>query len=413
MMKAMRLIGAAIGLSVGMALATCFAQTVLAQANGQWSQPAAALAEQIAGILGPGQARLTVRNISGISNDAVPVIQKLLEQDLKAHGVAVGGDESANSIRVTLSENVGERIWVAEVGEGNVTQAAMVEAGPIAEQHAAPTAGLTLRLQTILTSREPVLSALETPNGLIVLEPEEVVLYVRGGAAWREQAHVDIGQRRPLSRDAHGLLVADATGAGFEAWLPGAACSGPSSAGQSPGEWAVNCGSSDDPWPIAQFEDGPSQEKAFYNSGRNYFTGVMTPGVGVDLPAFYSAAWMPRAGGDMAMLIAGVDGKVSVVDNGTLKTMAGARDWGSDFAVLHSGCGSGAQIVVSGSGAAAKDSLRAYEAPALEAIAASAPLEVDGAITALGPAPDGKSLFAVVRTTTSQYEVDRVTALCN
>lgn len=122
-MRAMRLIWAAIGLSVGMALATCSAQTA-----GPWSQPATALTGQIVGILGPGQARLTIRNISGISNDAIPAIRKLLEQDLKAHGVTVAGDESANSIRVTLSENAHERIWVAEVVEGNVTQAAMVEA---------------------------------------------------------------------------------------------------------------------------------------------------------------------------------------------------------------------------------------------------------------------------------------------
>ncbi|HTA77936.1 MAG TPA: hypothetical protein VK720_00250, partial [Terracidiphilus sp.] len=149
----MRLIGAAVGLSVGMALAvgsgpTIAAQTAVTQMPGtptiaQWSQPAAALAEQIAGILGPGQARLTMRNSSAISNDDVPGIRKLLEQDLKAHGIVVAGDESANAIRITLSQNARERIWVAEVVEGNVTRAAMVEAGAIVEQRAAPASGLT------------------------------------------------------------------------------------------------------------------------------------------------------------------------------------------------------------------------------------------------------------------------------
>ena len=90
-MGAMKLIDAAIGLSVGMALGICSAQTAAAQTNGQWNQPAAALTEQIAGILGPGQARLTIRNISEISNDAVPTIRKLFEQDLRAHGVTVAG----------------------------------------------------------------------------------------------------------------------------------------------------------------------------------------------------------------------------------------------------------------------------------------------------------------------------------
>ena len=423
MMGAMRLIGAAVGLSVGMALAvgsgpTIAAQTAVTQMPGtptiaQWSQPAAALAEQIAGILGLGQARLTMRNSSAISNDDVPGIRKQLEQDLKAHGIVVAGDESANAIRITLSQNARERIWVAEVVEGNVTQAAMVEAGAIVEQRAAPASGLTLRLQTMLVSSRPVLSALETQGGLIVLEPEEVVLYVRSGDGWREQAHVDIGQRRPLSRDPHGMLAADATGAGFEAWLPGAECTGPASPAQSPNDWAVNCGPSDDPWPIAQGGNGPPQQKAFYNSGRNYFTGVMTPAAAVDLPAFYSAVWAPRAGGATAMFLTGVDGKVSVVENGAMRPMAGTRDWGSDFALLRSGCGTGAQMIVSGSGEATRDSLRAYETPSLEAVPASAPLEIGGAVTAVWPAPDGKSIFVVVRASTDRYEVDRVTALCN
>jgi hypothetical protein len=81
--------------------------------------------------------------------------------------------------------------------------------------------------------------------------------------------------------------------------------------------------------------------------------------------------------------------------------------------VIHSGCGTGAQIVASGSGEAAGDSLRAYDLPALEVIPASAPLDVGGAVMALWPAPDGKSAFVVVRSLADEYEVDRVSTLCN
>src|ERR1035441_8722024 len=84
---------------------------------GPWEQPAANLAEQIAEILGPGQARLTIQNLSTIPTDQIPAIRRLLVEDLKAHGVAASGAESANTIRVTLSENVRERLWVAEVVE--------------------------------------------------------------------------------------------------------------------------------------------------------------------------------------------------------------------------------------------------------------------------------------------------------
>ena len=100
-----------------------------------------------------------------------------------------------------------------------------------------------------------------------------------------------------------------------------------------------------------------------------------------------------------------------------MNPVTGARDWGSDFALLQSGCGSGTQIIASGSGPAAQDSLRAYEIPAHEAIPASQPLTVEGSVTAMWSAAGGKSVFAVVRNLPQQgqsteYEVDRVTATC-
>jgi hypothetical protein len=70
--------------------------------------------------------------------------------------------------------------------------------------------------------------------------------------------------------------------------------------------------------------------------------------------------------------------------------------------------------VASGSGAAATDSLRAFELPAQEVIPASAPLAMDGTVTAIWTAPDGKSVFAVVRRAVdNEYEVDSVSAFCN
>src|ERR1035441_5933731 len=47
-----------------------------AQPPSQWEQPAAALAEQINAILGPGQAQLTLRNISTIAPDDVAQIDR-------------------------------------------------------------------------------------------------------------------------------------------------------------------------------------------------------------------------------------------------------------------------------------------------------------------------------------------------
>jgi hypothetical protein len=237
-----------------------------------------------------------------------------------------------------------------------------------------------------------------------------------------------MGQKRPLSLDPRGVIFPSRGGQGFEAWVAGMACVGSNQNERPPADWTVHCRESDDPWiltqpPIADAEPatdangGVMRIRAFYNTARNYFTGVVTPSLGVDLLPFYAAALLPRTNG-AGLLINGVDGKVQLVETGALKSIAGTRDWGSDFAALNSGCGAGAQIVASGSGEAVTDSLRAYELPAQEAIPASAPLAMEGTITALETAPDAKSVFAVVRKAAGQgqkdsYEVDRVTANCN
>ena len=396
--------------------------------SGPWEQPAAALAEQIAGILGTGQAHLIIQNNSTISTDKIPAIRRALEEALKARGVQESGAESANTIRITLSENIRERLWVAEIVEGNETRLAMirVEAGALHQE--VSTSEITLHKQAVLTTTEPVLAALEIADSYVVIEPEEIVIFAHSATGWEERNHIGIGQKRPLARDPRGVIFPSPDGQGFMASVAGMACSGTYQHAAPPVDWIVHCRESDDPWlltsPRPPDTSSAASEnlnafpiRAFYNADRNSFTGVVTPSMGTDLPPLYTAVMIPRPDG-AGLLMNGIDGKVQLVEADALKPIAGTRDWGSDFAALHSGCGSGTQIVASGSGEAISDSLRAYEVPALEAIATSAPLAMDGTVTALWTALDRKSVFAVVCKPSSQghadiYEVDRVTANCN
>jgi len=376
-------------------------------AQGVWDQPASVLAGKVADTLGPGQARLTIQNLSSIPAEQIPVIRKLLAQDLKARGITLAGAESANAIRVTLSESARERLWVAEVAEGDDAKVVMLELGPAPASAAKSAGALVLRKQLILTAREPVLAVLDMGLELVALEPQQIVFYAHAADGWQEQQRTNIGAQATLARDPRGMFVWE-NAQSFDAWLPGAHCIGGSPAAGSSAAWSMQCHASDDPWTI---ETAPSI-RAFYNASRNYFTGVLVPDPGPALSPFYSLAVLPRAAGS-ALLIGGIDGKVQAVENGALYPIDGTRDWGSDFAVLESGCGAGTQVIVSGSGDAPNDSLRAYEVPAAEAEPASEPLDIQGTVKALSTAPDQKSVLAIVRNANHQYEVDRVTALCN
>jgi hypothetical protein len=206
-------------------LLAVFASVLMAQApigtSTQWEQPAAALAEQIAAILGPGQAHLVIRNNSQTPTDEIPAIRRLLEQDLKARGIQASGAESADVIRVTLSENLRERLWVAEIVEGNETRLAMVRVEPAFLQQQASISGITLRKQAVFTTSQPVIAALQTADNLVVIEPEEIVILAHSPDDWKEQTRVGIGQKRPLPRDPRAVVFPSSDGEGFEAWVAG------------------------------------------------------------------------------------------------------------------------------------------------------------------------------------------------
>ena len=389
---------------------------------GEWDKPALALAEQIADMLGPGQAQLTVRNLSSILAAEMPSIRKLLEQDLKANGVLASGAESANAIRITLSESARERVWVAEVVEGNQVRVAMAHFDFAAAPISTGESRVVLRkekLRGVIPSDEPILFATELKGTILILHVGNISELASPEFGWKERMRFSLGRGTNQTKDPRGILLLSGNAEGFKAFAPGTICTGaysnsPDGSADSR-EFTVHCQDSDDPWPILGASDANDAHnlRAFFNRTRNYFTGVVTPSVGVDLPSFYSAALLPRPASGMALLLISIDGKVQIVENSELRTVAGTRDWGSDFAVLHSGCGAGAQVVASGSGEAVSDSLRAYEIPSLEALPVSAPIAMDGTVTAMWPATDGKSIFAVVRSAANQYEVDRVTALCN
>lgn len=394
-----------------------------------WEQPARDLARQIAGLAGPGPARLTIRNDSSLATGEVPGIRTLLERDLHGLGVVTGGSDSATLIRVTLSENEQGGLWVAEVVEGTETRVAMVPVNPGAASASTGGAGLVVRRTLTITEAEPVLDAqvfvVGTLARLVVLEPERIVTYVRSsatlsfasepGTGWVPDQTFAIAHTRPFPRDVRGELTV-AEDHLFDAYLPGVECSGTNTGAQI----AVTCGDSDDPWPVGGTAAGPVggaagfAQRAFYNAMRDYFSGVLAPGPGADLPPFYQASNLARPTGT-GMLLNGIDGRAVLLENNLLKPVNGTGDWGSDFAVVRSACGSGEQVLVSGTGAAAEeDSLRAYEIVGRDAIAVSPPLPVEGTVMAMHAAPDGSSATAIVRGDVAQrYEVWSASTLCH
>jgi hypothetical protein len=371
-----------------------------------WSGPVGELAKAISAASGPGTITLSILNSSSIPKDQVPEIQRALEAQLRASGVRVGSSANANSdVRVTLSENLQGYIWVAEIKQGNDTHVEMVTAPRAQSAIAAKNAPSVVIHKALMWSQatqilDMVLLDASTSNPkMIVLDAEAITLYSLHEGKWQHEQNWAITHTRPFPRDLRGLLVGGKDRA-IEAYLPGTVCS---LAGNS-----VVCRESDDAWKIGA-------RSAFYNSGRNYFTGALVPASDKPLGPFYSMAWLEKPNYPLS-ISTGVDGRVRISDGVNDRTVPSSvtADWGSDIAALKSSCGNGTQLLVTSNGDdTTADSLRAYEVPDRDPVLASAATDFSGPITALW-SHEATSATAVARNLqTGQYEAYSVSITCN
>jgi hypothetical protein len=214
-----------------------------------------------------------------------------------------------------------------------------------------------------------------------------------------------IAHGRPYPRDIRGRLEAAADGT-FKAYLPGVVCSASQTATAGRPSLVVNCADSDDPWPVGS-------RRAFFNSSRDFFTGVMKPSVNMDAHPFYSAAELIGKHG-AATVFSEVGGQFLIADGSGTKPLAGSRDWGSDLIGVQSDCDAGSQLLVTGSGDAVQDSLVAYEVEGHDATGVSAPLPLNGQLTAMWPANERAAATVVTKTEQQlRYEAYSVSLVCN
>jgi len=382
---------------------------VPASVASQWQAPEAQLARKIAAATGPGAVAFTLSNHSSLGQAEVKEIQAGLLSELAVLGVhAVSPEQAAATVDVTLSENLQSYVWVAEVreGGGEATVVMVTTPRPASAGLERPSSPMAIRKLLLWSDDQRILDLAlvnGNPQHMIVLEAENVALYAMEGGRWQQQQSLVIAHLRPWPRDLRGRLILRKDHL-FDAYLPAVFCR---STMTSP--MGLDCRESDDPWPLAL----QPPLSGFFAPTRNFFTGALSPGIGKQTaaPPFYSAAALPREK-YVLWLFSAVDGKVHLLDGMTDQELARAR-WGSDIVSVRSGCGSGWQILATGSGNSENDTIQTFEVPDRESEVASQPLEFGGAITALWPDADGTGAIAVSKNAeTGKYEAYRLSVVC-
>jgi hypothetical protein len=413
-------------------LLTMFSLSTAALAA-DWSAPETQLARKIAAVTGPGAVVLTVQNRSSLTRRESEIIQNGLRVALEGVGLRfVPDDQAAASVTVSLSENLTAYVWVAEIRQGTNESAVVMVQLPRPEGSTGPrdSVPLTLRKIPMWVQAEPILdvAVLEEnapPTHIAVLDAAKVSLYRMQGGKWQLEQALEILHAKPWPRDLRGRLIL-ARDHLLDVYLPGVICH---SSANPP--LALNCRESDDPWPLAAAGGAtvfPSagasdlaapaastatpQTKAFFAPTRNFFTGVLAPGVGkfTTVPKFYSAAWLPRDRYTL-WLFSATDGQVHMVDG--VSDQVAKLGWGSDFTSVRTMCGAGWQVLAPGSGDVAEDTLRAYEIPDRDPVAVSAATDLPGTITTLWTEPRGDTAITVARNReTGNYEAFRLALAC-
>jgi len=375
-----------------------------------WTQPEQQLARKIAAVTGPGAASFDLRNQSSLSKKDADEITRGLRAQLEANGLRfVTPEQAAASVTITLSENLQNHVWVADIHQGTNEPAIAIVTVPRSDLAGTlhEPSPLVIRKTPLWAQDDRILdiAVFEEMSGmshLAVLSPEQVTLYRFQDGRWQLDQAMPIAHQRPWPRDLRGRLVLRADHL-FDAYLPGTFCQSSKAAPLS-----LSCRESDDPWPLG----GDPNISGFFAPTRNFFTGVLVPGVGkqTSTTKFYSAASIPRANYTLWIFTA-TDGSQHMLDGVT--DQVAHLNWGSDLAAISTSCSAGWQVLAAARGDAPTDSVRAYEFPDRDPVAVSAAIDFAGTITALWPEAKGKSAIAVAHNVeTGSYEAFRLTITC-
>lgn len=397
-------------------LAFCFFPSSLSASN--MADAARQLAHNIAANAGPGLFAFALTNHSSLEEKSVREVRSALEAELHLEGVqTANSDQSIGSVTVVLSESLREYVWTAEVAIGSDEKKIAIVSLP-----RAPTAitlaqapQVALKATLLFAQERPILDAatVEMPGGsrLLVLDSSTVTIYHRQGPAsagrWELEESLPVAQSHIFPRDLRGRLLLRRDHL-FDIYLPGVLCRSVSNAGSA---LTIACNGSDDPWPLSSEDAGL---RAFFASARNFFTGALSPAIGkvANVPSFYSAAAIPRANYTLWAFMA-VDGSLHLVDGMTDQLIRDGK-WGSDLAAVHSGCGTGTQLLLSADGTPDRDSVAAFEIPDRDPISTGSAVDFDGRLTALWPESGGTSAMAVVKRRDAElYEAYRVSISCS
>nr|HEV7954652.1 hypothetical protein [Candidatus Acidoferrales bacterium] len=327
--------------------------------------------------------------------------KKMIESELRARGLRTVADSSFDvKVRITLSQDLIERIWVAEY-EAEGTRAVLVAQFEHTGLDIRPwMTGAHLDRELIFSDNALFLDFVEcrrptkeTCGAELVLFPKELM----GMKGWESFPDVLIAHEKPTSRDVRGRIrLIDGR---FESRIEDAICSGDTNLSNP------KCVTSKNPWSF--WGPGGESANAILADGQNWFTwvGGALPNADAKREPFFSLAGI-EVNGEPGWISSGTDGKVRIFNNKTGEILGTAAGWGSELAAVKTECGNGWQILATRQRDRTEtDAVTVFEWTGSEFRALTDPLEMNGTIVSMWSADgEGPARAVVHNLKTGNYE---------
>jgi len=308
------------------------------------------------------EVALRVRNISSLSATQSVEARRALENALRNNGARLREkQEGTAKVLVTLSENLGNYLWVAEIQRGEQTEVVMVARPRPAPPRPGAAAVMMIEKTPLFEQERPILDVALRDAGLLVLDSQGLSLYRRGQDEWEMKQSVPLARTEAWPRDVRGRLQLQ--GESLKVYLPGMTCTG----APAP-ELSLQCKSDGSAWPTEFGVVHAARGKNFFSTDK--------------VAAFFTVAGVEDSEG-LLWAFAGVDGRAHLYD-WSLEPAGTVSGWGSDIAGIKSNCGNGRQILATRRGDPPEpDAIQAFEIADRQPVAVSLPVEFPGPITAL------------------------------
>ncbi|HKV26348.1 MAG TPA: hypothetical protein VJN93_17255 [Candidatus Acidoferrum sp.] len=298
------------------------------------------------------------RNLANLGRNAFTRFTAAFEAELQRRGVRLETSAASVNLVVRISRGPAEYIGVAEILRKEGSETVMESLGSLNNIVAPePPFSLILHREFLFSDERPILDVLLNTDGkhAAALSPDGISAYELQGDDWVLTGSGHLPVLQPPQRDERGFLFSGIDSQA--AYLPGEICT--ISALDKKG-W--NCAASSDPMPV-----------------RTVSPDVMA---GKKIGAWISAAQFESAG-KTKLVVTGQEGLARLFEDGS-EPLALFPDWGGQIASIYSGCGSGWQLLVTGTGDWTQpDRIQAVDLAESQPQTVSDPMEFPGPILAL------------------------------